>query len=77
MKSIERIRWRARRGMLELDILLEKFIGGYYTHLDKGDMRVFEELLDMPDNELWDMIAGKQETMNPEHRALLEKIRAA
>jgi len=62
--------------MLELDILLERFIGGYYAQLDEGERRVFEDLLDMPDNELWDMIAGRLEATLQEHEALLKKIRS-
>jgi len=76
VKKVERIRWRARRGLLELDILLERFITKCYLQLDARDQRLFEDLLDMPDNELWDMIAGRMEATQLDHRALLEKIRS-
>ena len=47
----------------------------------KTDKQAFEALLDMPDNPLWDMIAGRaergvQEAAQGEQQALLEKIRA-
>jgi antitoxin CptB len=58
MKNKERIRWRSRRGLLELDIVLGRFIEAHYEQLDEAEMQAFEELLDMPDNPLWDMIAG-------------------
>ena len=76
-KGFERIRWRARRGLLELDIVLGRFIEAYYAQLDDAERQAFEVLLDMPDNPLWDMIAGRQEATHCEQRALLEKIRAA
>lgn len=76
MKNIERVRWRARRGLLELDIVLGRFIELHYTQLDENEKLIFEALLDMPDNPLWDMIAGRLEAAHTEHRALLEKIRA-
>ncbi len=81
MKNLERVRWRSRRGLLELDIVLGRFIEQYYTQLDEAGQRAFESLLDMPDNPLWDMIAGGaergvQEAMHTEQQALLEKIRA-
>jgi len=77
MKNIERVRWRTRRGLLELDIILERFVNSTYEMLDEREKQVFETLLDMPDNTLWDMIAGRQETEHGEMQVLLEKIRAA
>jgi len=74
---LQRVRWRARRGLLELDIVLGRFIEAHYGHLDEKEKLVFEALLDMPDNPLWDMIAGRQEATQQDHQALLEKIRAA
>lgn len=81
MKNLERVRWRARRGLLELDIVLGRFIEQYYAQLDEAGQRAFESLLDMPDNLLWDMIAGRaergvREAMHTEQQALLEKISA-
>jgi antitoxin CptB len=77
MKNLERVRWRARRGLLELDIVLARFIDGHYPQLNETEKQVFEALLDMPDNPLWDMIAGRQEAARQDQQALLEKIRAA
>lgn len=77
MKNLERVRWRARRGLLELDIVLARFIDGQYVHLGVEEKQLFEALLDMPDNPLWDMIAGRQEAAQQDQQALLEKIRAA
>ena len=76
MKNLERMRWRSRRGLLELDIVLGRFIDAHYEQLDAAGKQAFEELLDMPDNPLWDMIAGRQDAKHGEQRALLEKIRA-
>ena len=82
MKNLERVRWRARRGLLELDIVLGRFIEAHYALLGVKEKQAFEALLDMPDNPLWDMIAGRaergvQQAPQEDHRALLEKIRAA
>lgn len=76
MKELERVRWRARRGMLELDIVLGRFIETRYAELDEAEKPIFEDLLDMPDNTLWDMIAGKKDATLGEQQALLMKIRA-
>ena len=77
MKNVERVRWRARRGLLELDIVLERFIEAHYEQLGAAGKLAFEELLDMPDNSLWDMIAGRNEATGENQQELLEKIRAA
>ncbi len=77
MKNLERVRWRARRGLLELDIVLGRFIDAHYAQLGETERHAFDALLDMPDNALWDMIAGKQDATRGEQQALLEKIRAA
>ena len=77
VKGLERVRWRARRGLLELDIILGRFIEACYSQLDEAELHIFEAMLDMPDNPLWDMIAGRQEATHDEWQALLEKIRVA
>jgi antitoxin CptB len=77
MKNLERIRWRSRRGLLELDIVLGRFIDKHYAQLDETGKRAFEELLDTPDNPLWDMIAGGQQATQESHQALLELIRSS
>ncbi len=75
-RELERVRWRSRRGLLELDIVLGRFIDVHYAQLDEKEKQTFEVLLDMPDNPLWDMIAGRKEATHIEQQALLEKIRA-
>jgi antitoxin CptB len=77
MKELERLHWRCRRGLLELDIVLGRFVETYYAQLDKAERQAFDALLDMPDTVLWDMIAGRQEAAQSEQQALLEKIRVA
>lgn len=60
MKNQERARWRCRRGMLELDIILQRFVDKHYQALGEEDLRQFEALLNLADNDLWDMIALKE-----------------
>lgn len=76
MKDLERMRWRCRRGLLELDIVLGRFVERHYATLDEDERQAFDALLDMPDNPLWDMIAGKMDAAPGGQQALLEKIRA-
>lgn len=76
-RCLERVRWRCRRGLLELDIVLGRFVEAHYTQLDAEEQRAFEALLDMPDNPLWDLVAGRREADPGKQGALLDKIRAA
>jgi antitoxin CptB len=74
--SMERVRWRCRRGLLELDIVLGRFIE-LYASLDFRQKVVFDELLDLPDTELWDMISGKLPALHDDQDALLVLINKA
>jgi antitoxin CptB len=64
MRELERARWRCRRGLLELDIVLQRFMDEHYARLDETELRQFEMLLDLSDNDLWEMIALRKETEN-------------
>ena len=59
---LQRMRWRCRRGLLELDIVLGRFIEQHYAELNAAQRIAFDALLDMPDTTLWDMIAGRNLT---------------
>ncbi|HTJ53987.1 MAG TPA: succinate dehydrogenase assembly factor 2 [Nitrosospira sp.] len=60
VKELERVRWRCRRGLLELDIVLQRFVDMYHAKLNEAELRQFETLLDLSDNDLWAMIALKE-----------------
>jgi antitoxin CptB len=77
MKDIERVRWRCRRGLLELDIVLERFVETRYEGLDESQRAAFDALLDMPDTILWDMIAGRTPPLQREQNAVIGMINAA
>ncbi len=75
MKELERVRWRCRRGLLELDIVLGRFIERRYPALVDRQRGVFEELLDLPDTQLWDVITGKIEPPHAHQHAVLEWLK--
>ena len=76
MAEFDRIRWRCRRGLLELDLVLQRFLERRFEGLDPDDRRLFDELLDAPDNDLLDMALGRAEPA-PRYRAVVEMLRAA
>jgi antitoxin CptB len=75
MGDLDRIRWRCRRGLLELDLVLEAFLERGYGRLDAGQRRLFNELLERPDNDLLDLALGRSEP-EPRYRAVIELMRA-
>lgn len=58
--ELARLRWRCRRGLLELDIVLGRFVDQEYAKLSEAQKVDFDILLDLPDNTLWDRITGKE-----------------
>jgi antitoxin CptB len=70
-----RLRWRCRRGMLELDLLLDRFLTARYHDLDTAERAAFSRLLDLPDPELLTCLSGKAEPADPELRALVQRLR--
>jgi antitoxin CptB len=75
--SLERVRWRCRRGLLELDIVLGRFIADRYPRISSEQRVVFDELLDLPDTELWDLITDKKKTAHAHQRLVLEWLQGA
>jgi antitoxin CptB len=72
-----RLRWRCRRGLLELDIVLGRFINDRYPRISNEQRVVFDELLDLPDTELWDLITDKIKTVHAHQRQVLDWLKAA
>ncbi|HEX5420436.1 MAG TPA: succinate dehydrogenase assembly factor 2 [Gammaproteobacteria bacterium] len=70
-----RLRWRCRRGMRELDAVLEAFLKHDFAGLDKADKHRFEALLDLPDPELHAYLVGRHEPRDPDAARLLARMR--
>ena len=69
--------WRSRRGLLELDLVFERFWAGPGKELGEEDAKALERLLELPDNDLLDLVMRRAETPVEELRGLVEKLRAA
>ena len=70
-RTRERIRWRCRRGLLELDLLLNAFIAKHLDRMDDAALDVFAHLLTRADPELFDLVMCREETTNAHERELL------
>lgn len=70
-----RIRFLTRRGLLELDIVLGRFMEKEFDNLSDEELSVFVEILELPDPSFLALVNEKEETDNPEFKSLLDKIR--
>ena len=61
MSEYDRIRWHCRRGLLELDLVLGRFLETRYGQLTPDQKGALSRLLDLPDNDLWDLVIGRAE----------------
>jgi antitoxin CptB len=55
----QKIRWQARRGLLELDLFLQRFLAQHFDQLDEASQWAFHDLLLIPDVTLLDLCQGK------------------
>ncbi|MTW21125.1 succinate dehydrogenase assembly factor 2 [Allochromatium palmeri] len=72
--DLQRLRWQCRRGMLELDHLLERFLDLGYAELSESERQDFIALLGEPDPHLSDWFMERSEPPEPRLRALVERI---
>ena len=72
-----RIRWHARRGLLENDLILTRFLDAHLTQLDATDMAVLEDLLQWHDNDLLDVLMGRKQCDDARLNPMIERIKAA
>ena len=55
------LRWRQRRGMKELDVLLERYFRRHYETAPVEEREAFARLLEHEDPEIWLWVVGQQD----------------
>jgi antitoxin CptB len=65
-----RLYWKCRRGLLELDIVLQRYLE------KRPEDRMLSELLDLPDNDLWDIICGRSDAYDRRFEDTVARLRA-
>ena len=56
-----RLRWRARRGLLENDLIFERFFSRYEESLSDGDVSALTRQFELSDNDLMDLLLARKE----------------
>lgn len=73
MSELDRIRWQCRRGMLELDLVLNRFLESSLEHLDAVQLQLFKDLLNEADTHLLAWVMG-QESAPARYAALVRQL---
>ena len=72
---VRKLRWRCRRGMKELDVLLERFLDCHSDALASGQWPALEPLLELEDDVFWDYVQNPSRAPKHEQKSLLAEIR--
>lgn len=73
-KDQSELRWQCRRGMLELDLLLNGFLDEKYDQLSTQEKEQFKNLLDYPDQTLFDLLMGKMQSSDNDVSLMIQKV---
>jgi len=72
-KEINRISWKCRRGMREIDLLLREFLSSSLNKLDKEHINLFDQILNYDDQKLFDYIFKNEALGNKDHENFIDK----
>jgi antitoxin CptB len=75
-RELDRIRWNCRRGLLELDLVLQRFLERRLASLDAEQTELFKQLLAFEDNDLLDMVMGRAEPVDGRLNGVLTLLRS-
>ena len=74
MTEYSELKWRCRRGMLELDILLNSYLDKNYSTMSQQQGDLFGEVLDYPDQVLFDLLLGNMQSSDARVNRLVSEI---
>jgi antitoxin CptB len=75
-REFNRLRWGCRRGLLENDLVLGRFLDAHATQLEGERLAAFKALLEYDDDELWSLISGRSECGDPALGEVVQWLRS-
>lgn len=72
--ELARLRWRCRRGMRELDMLLLGYVDDVYPQADATEQAAFRRLLTTPDPEILALLTGRSRTDDDDLALIIERL---
>lgn len=74
MSEQARLKWLCRRGMKELDVLLEHYLAHEYERAGEAERNAFRELLECQDPVLWDYVMERDQPQDEEMQHVVRKL---
>jgi antitoxin CptB len=74
--ALSKLKWRCRRGLLENDLFIERFFGRYEATLTQRQAQGLQALMDLPDNDLLDLLLRRTEPRDEIDRAEVHEVLA-
>jgi len=68
-----KLQWKCRRGLLELDLVLQRFL----PRVEEKELKALNEVLELPDNHLLDIVIGRSDEYQPHLSEIVARLRAA
>jgi antitoxin CptB len=63
-RSLSKLKWRCRRGLLENDLFIERFFARHEATLTVAQAAALNELMDLADNDLLDLLLRRKEPVD-------------
>ena len=75
--ALDRLGWKCRRGLLELDLVRQRHLKRHGSSISDGELVLLNELLDHAGNDLWDVVSGRSERCASRHAGPVARLRAS
>ena len=73
-RALSRLRWRCRRGLLENDLLIERFFATHGSAITPSQSEGLQLLMELADNDLLDLLLRRTEPVDFDHAGALEVL---
>lgn len=74
-EKVKQLAWQCRRGMLEIDILVRRYLDHYYMSATETDRACFEQFLQENDQNLFEWLTGKTKAPREDYQILIKTMR--
>ena len=71
---MSRLKWRCRRGMRELDVLLQRYLEQRYAYAPQEEQQAFEALLELPDPQLFAYVVKREQPSDPQRANVVARL---
>jgi antitoxin CptB len=74
-EELSRLRWHCRRGMRELDVLLQRYLDEDYPRASREERDAFVRILELQDPEIFGYLVGRDSPPEASLRDVVARIR--